>query len=348
VAAGQAARSERNAYGVVMPSAVLIIICVLLVVAGLVSFLAAIMGNPIRFGSRQVPGPDGSVERAAAGVVGVVAFVALVPVLIIGLSTPDAPGEFGGPVQNVLPFGATPSQSAPTSGEATPGATTPPPRTATAAPGQKTATAVTVTLGAASGCSRTASATVQVTNGPATVTYAIYVNGVARTPAPAPVTGSGSLHLASTPVSLAVAGKVEYRILSPNLLSDSRTWTVGSGCAASLALSAPSVSGDCATGLNVGGTLTVTGPGSLDVTYHLVVTGGSGNPADHSGTFPVGSSPLVADSVTAGPGGMTFTYTASSGSLTATSAPSTKDCAAAAAPAGPASIVGQIIDRLPF
>lgn len=311
-----------------MPTPVLIIICVLLVAAGLVSFLAASLGNPIRLGRRQLPGPDGSVERAAAGIVGVVAFVAIVPVLIIGLSTPDAPGQFGGPVQNVLPFGATPSPSASAGAGAT---TPPPPRTVSASPGQKTATAVTVSLGSASGCSRTATATVQIANGPATVTYAIYVNGVARTPAPAPVTGSGSLHLANTPVSLAVAGKVEYRILTPNLLSDTKTWAVGSGCSASLALSAPAVSGDCATGLNVGGTVTVTGPGSLDVTYHLVVTGGSGNPTDHSGTFPVGSSPLVADSVTAGSGQMTFQYTASSGSLTATSAQSTKDCAAPAA-----------------
>src|SRR5690242_17179061 len=70
---------------------VLLVLCALLIVAGGLSLLAAVMGNPVRIGPLSVPGPEGALERAVIGVVGAVCVAAVVPIVMMNNHSASPP-----------------------------------------------------------------------------------------------------------------------------------------------------------------------------------------------------------------------------------------------------------------
>jgi hypothetical protein len=231
-----AAFGPRNIYGGWVSMRVLLIVSALLIVAGGVSIVAAVMGNPIRIGRTRFPGPESSIERAVIGVIGAVCLAAIVPAFIIGAAR-------DGNAVATLPL-ASDATSAPevvvtSTDPPSPTATPEPPAgpsTAPPVPGKPTVTSIVVSGGLASGCSRPFSGIVHVSNGPVTVRYRIFVDGVlagaaSRTKT---VTGTGATSLDTIAVAAAHSGaiKVRYDILGPNptLLTGSITWTAPAQC----------------------------------------------------------------------------------------------------------------------
>ncbi len=64
----------------------------LLLLAGIISVVAAILGNPIRLGSAAIPGPSGGPARAVVAGIGTAALAACAVVFILGPTEPATTG----------------------------------------------------------------------------------------------------------------------------------------------------------------------------------------------------------------------------------------------------------------
>jgi hypothetical protein len=301
-----------------MPTIAQVILGLLLLAGGLTGVLAAVLGNPIHVGGMAIPGPNGGPARTIVGGIGSAALAACAVVFIFAgaQGTPIAGSGFNPPLPatEARVQGRTGSNSGSVGGlpSLTPiGSPKPPaaPSTTPAVPGKPTVTSITVKAGTLSGCDRIYHAGVIVANGPVTITYVVSVNGHVVGPNPRTATVSGSTaNLDDVVVDAAHPGEIVYNLLSPNRLSDLKTWTVPADCQPKLSVEAPYLSKDpgpsqpCANAvvefeakLHI-----IAPPKGMNVTYHAVVNGVT--KPDHvgffQGTTPIGERETLPDAST--------------------------------------------------
>jgi hypothetical protein len=275
-----------------VPTIAWVILGLLLLAAGLTGVVAAVLGNPIHVGGMALPGPNGGRARTIVAGIGSAALAACAVVFIFAgaQGTPTAGSGFNPPQPTTDPArvqGRIGSNSGSVGGlpALTPtGSPKPPaaPSTAPPMPGKPTVTSITVTAGTLSGCDRTYHAAVIVANGPVTVTYVISVDRFVVGPNPRTATVSGSTaNLDDFVVDAAHPGEIVYNLLSPNPLSDLKTWTVPTACQPNIRVDRPYISKDpgpsqpCANAvvdfeakLHI-----IAPPKGMNVTYHAVVNG---------------------------------------------------------------------------
>ena len=273
-----------------MPTIAQVILGLLLLAGGLTGVLAAVLGNPIHVGGMAIPGPNGGPARTIVGGTGSAALAACAVMFIFAgaQGTPIAGSGFNPPLPatEARVQGRTGSNSGSVGGlpSLTPiGSPKPPaaPSTTPAVPGKPTVTSITVTAGTLSGCDRIYHAGVIVANGPVTITYVVSVNGYVVGPNPRTATVSGSTaNLDDVVVDAAHPGEIVYNLLSPNRLSDLKTWTVPADCQPKLSVDKPylgstSSGQPCATAmvefqakLHI-----IAPPKGMNVTYYAVVNG---------------------------------------------------------------------------
>jgi hypothetical protein len=265
---------------------VLVVLCALLIVAGGLSLLAAVMGNPVRIGPLSVPGPERALERAVIGVVGAVCMAAVLPIVMMNNNPAATPFR----TANAIGAPDSSSSSVHTSRPPTPSATPEPgPSVAAASPGVPTVTSIAVGQDSGAGCVRTFTATVHISDGPVAVRYRVYVNGaVSGDPnRQKTISGTGARTLDSIQVTASRAGEVRVRfdVLGPNptILTGSATWTAPAACnpAGPPPTTAPPTPTLSVSGLNV------TGPAPTDSCTNATVT--------VSATLTVGSAPAGLD-----------------------------------------------------
>ena len=300
---------------------VLLVLCALLIVAGGLSLLAAVMGNPVRIGPLSAPGPEGALERAVIGVVGAVCVAAVLPIVMLNSHSASPPfraaNATGSPEASIS--SAAPSVSPNLSPTPEPG-----PSVAAAAPGVPTVTSIAVGQDSGAGCVRTFTASVHISDGPVAVRYRVYVDGVVsgQSNRQKTISGTGARTLDSIQVSATHAGdvKVRFDVLGPNpsILTGSATWTAPAACnpappptttspPPTLSVTALSVTGpaplDSCTNatVNVSATLTVgSAPAGLDVSYTILFGSLPASDTIHvTGSAPV-SKQLVLPTATAG------------------------------------------------
>ncbi len=295
-----------------MSSVVQLVIGSLLLSAGLISVIAAILGNPIRVGRAAIPGPNGGPARAVVAGIGTASLAACALVFILGpTETPTTAGTGYQPPPTTPPpaaQGDTGSSSGSIGGlpaltpTPTPtGSPKPPaaPSSAPPVPGKPTVTLIKVTGDTTAGCDQTYRASVNVANGPVTLTYVISVDGNVRGPNPRTATVTGSTAVLDTlTVDLRNPGEIAYNVLTPNTVSDTKTWTVPSACQKAVSLGKPRVVGgphssdNCsATPLQFAATLNVSPSPGFNVTYHVVINGVAG--PDRTEFFPGGAASIT-------------------------------------------------------
>ena len=299
-----------------MPTIAQVILGLLLLAGGLTGVLAAVLGNPIHVGGMAIPGPNGGPARTIVGGIGSAALAACAVVFIFAgaQGTPIAGSGFNPPqpaTNSARVQGRTGSNSGSVGGlpSLTPiGSPKPPaaPSTTPAVPGKPTVTSITVKAGTLSGCDRTYHAGVVVANGPVTITYVVSVDGHVVGPNPRTATVSGSTaNLDDFVVDAAHPGEIVYNLLSPNRLSDLKTWTVPADCQPSLSVEAPYLSKGPSSGQSCANAVVefeaklniIAPPKGMNVTYHAVVNGVT--KPDHvgffQGTTPIGERETLPD-----------------------------------------------------
>jgi hypothetical protein len=281
-------------YGGTVSVSVLLVLCALLIVAGGLSLVAAVMGNPVRIGPLSVPGPEGALERAIIGVVGAVCVAAVLPIVVTNRDSTTPPFRAANAIATPDPSNSTTARSQSPIPSATPEAG---PSVVAASSGVPTVTSIAVGQDSGAGCVRTFTATVRISDGPVAVRYRIYVDGVVAGQAnrQKTVSGTGSRTLDAIQVTASHAGDVRVRfdVVGPNpsILTGSATWTAPAACnpAPPPATTSPppptlSIIGLNVTNLgtnlctsvtvNVSATLTVgSAPAGLDVTYTVSADG---------------------------------------------------------------------------
>jgi hypothetical protein len=219
---------------------VLVVLCALLIVAGGLSLLAAVMGNPVRIGPLSAPGPEGALERALIGVVGAVCIAAVLPIVMMNRDSTAPPFRSANATSTPEPSAAAPSPTPSSTAAAGPSVVA-------ASPGVPTVTSIAVGQDSGAGCVRTFTATVRISAGPVVVRYRVYVDGVVAGQAnrQKTISGTGSRTLDAIQVTASHAGDVRVRfdVLGPNpsILTGSATWTAPAACnpAAPVATNSP-------------------------------------------------------------------------------------------------------------
>jgi hypothetical protein len=308
---------------------VLVVLCALLIVAGGLTILAAVMGNPVRIGPLSVPGPEGATERAVIGVVGAVCVAAVLPVVLMNHGTVSRPFT-------VANSTTTPEPTATATATPTPFSTPPAgPSVVAASPGVPSVTSIAVGQDSATGCVRTFTATVRISDSPVTVHYRGYVNGGETFDRSKSVSGTGARPLDSIQVTATHSGvwTVRFDVLGPNpsVLTGTATWSAPAACDPSpsttttsppsqpmltitnLTVAQPNKNDSCgAVTVNVSATLTaVSAPAGLEVTYVVAIAGQQGTPVlTHVGPSAPATGSATVPSINGGSVGATITANA--------------------------------------
>jgi hypothetical protein len=302
-----------------MPSFVQVSIGVVVLLAGVVALLTAIVDRPLwrapAAASRTVRKPLRITIASVAGLA-VIAGGSVTFGIVPAAATParqqedsstaadPSASDNGVDLPSPAPTGgATP---VPTSVPLAGGSVTIPPtvkKTATGSSGQGSVSSIKVIIDPpALDCSMKARAVITVANPPVTLTYYAGATGVATGRGDRTITVTGNTAtLAEITVDASISGTLWYEVLTPNSIADTRTWYV-TECAHNLktTITSASFNGDCDGGtITVKASTTVTGP-PLGIGGTLSLKANSELLAQYPAHFDVGTRSYT-DQVPIGP-----------------------------------------------